>query len=440
MSFFWIIFQLMLAGLFFIMNRRRRVSELTVIFFVIVSLIAIAFPTANLLTTVYSWRNVEVFDGPVLVVTQQNYFLLLLGVFVASILIPSWSVIHKEASPKPRRYSLSIGRDTFMVCGLIGTGIMLYAQFILAVGFLTLFNTDNFAEKYDTGGNTGPLYFGFSLVLVGALWAEAGRVSRLLLWMARSVLGMLLIWSVLLIYIRWPVIMVLIGYGTIWARGRDFKISNLRILPILLTILVVFVFEGYSVYRGVVASGGGIKSFVSQFSLTELIGLMIGGSELIHSFVTAGEVIAEYQTKAPNFASFLKNLEVLIPKALSSSRGYSEAQYFALRNYEVLFDRGGGTGYSLVASGVSYFPPYIGMFLFGLVFGAILSQADRVSRAYPNGLLAIYTPSLGYYVLTAERAGLIAFLKTQMLLFIFVLILYLIFVLLSKSPSKMRSS
>lgn len=438
MSFFWIIFQLILLSIFLVMNRRRRVSDLTVIFFGIVSLIAIAFPTANLLTTVYSWRNLEVFDGPVLVVTQQNYFLLLLGVFVASILIPSWNVVPQGARPKPQRFKLSIGRDTFMVCGLIGTGILLYAQFILTVGFLILFNTDNFAEKYDTGGNTGPLYFGFTLVLVGAFWAEAGQVSRLVLWAARSVLAMLLIWAVFFIYIRWPVIMTLIGYGTIWARARDFKISNLRILSVFLSMLVVFVFEGYSVYRGLVASGGALSSFISQFSITELIGLMIGGSELIHSFTTAGEVIAEYQTKASSFAAFFQNLEVLIPRALNSSRGNSEAQDFALRNYEALFDRGGGTGYSLVASGVTYFPPYIGMFLFGIVFGAILSLADRVSRACPNGLFAIYTPSLGYFVLTAERAGLIAFLKTQFLLFVFVSLLYLIFVFLAQIPSKMR--
>lgn len=438
MSFFWIIFQLMLVGLFLIMNRRRQVSELTVIFFAIVSLIAIAFPTANLLTTVYSWRNLEVFDGPVLVVTQQNYFLLLLGVFVASILIPSRNVMHKEAPPKPRGFSLSIGRDTFMVCGLIGSGILLYAQFILTVGFKILFNSDNFAEKYDTGGNTGALYFGFTLVLVGALWAEAGQVSRLVLWAARSVLAILLIWAVFFIYIRWPVIMTLIGYGTIWTRARDFKISNLRILPILLPMLVIFVFEGYSIYRSAVASGGALVSIISQFSISELIGLMIGGSELIHSFTTAGEVIAEHQTKASSFAAFFQNLEVLIPRALNSSRGYSEAQDFALRNYGALFDRGGGTGYSLVASGVSYFPPYIGMFLFGIAFGAILSQADRVSLAYPNSLLAIYTPSLGYFILTAERTGLIAFLKSQMLLFVFVFLLYLIYVLLAQNSSKMR--
>lgn len=438
MSFFWIIFQLMLLGLFCIMNRRRQVFELTVILFAIVSLIAIAFPTANLLTPVYSWRNLEVFDGPVLVVTQQNYFLLLLGVFVASILIPSWSVIYKDAPPKPQGFSLSIGRDTFMVCGLIGPGILLYLQFILTVGFSTLFNTDNFAEKYNTGGNVGPLYFGFTLVLVGALWAEAGQVSRLVLWAARSVLAMLLIWAVFFIYIRWPVIMTLIGYGTIWTRARDFKISNVRILPILLLMLVIFVFEGYSIYRSVVESGGALASFISQFSITELIGFMIGGSELIHSFTTAGEVIAEHQTKASSFAAFFQNLEVLIPRALNSNRGYSEAEDFALRNYGALFDRGGGTGYSLVASGVSYFPPYIGMFLFGIVFGAILSQADSVSRAYPNGFFAMSTPSLGYFVLTAERTGLIAFLKSQVLLFVFLLSLYLIFVFLAQNPSKMR--
>ena len=422
---------------FLSVNSYRSASSLIVFQYAVVTVISCLYVIASSTTQIKTWRNIGELTPEIVFTTQLLYILFLAGVFIASIL-----VVERKASPESHQYlsvsnQFSVRQAEFFTFVFLFAGITLYGIYILLVGISSLVNTNNFAQKYADSTSTGPLYFGLTLIIMAAFWAETEGVSRWLNKLARGTIIVVLIWVLFFVHTRWPIVMTGVGYFSIIARRSDMRVRNIKFHWVLAGAVGLVLFEGFSIYRGLLSSGAGWQSLFSGGFLTKLQ-IAFGGSELVHPFITAGEVIKFHIGQPANFLSFFSAFKTLIPSFLISDRGLSEAQQFAQIHYSTLFQRGGGTGYTIVGGTFKYFPVYIGTFLTGLSIGLYNAYIDRYVAQKPRSVIAGILPALFFYALFSERMGMIAYIKQLILIGVVTVLVYIGFMLIYFAVQKPR--
>jgi len=429
-----VILVLMLA-LFIRFNLNRSMSDIVVVQYVFVTVIAVVYVVASKVVGIVSWRHISLLTPEILAKTQFLYILFLLGIFVASLLIRPVNMATRDTSSQDFSWpgnssAATMNKAGFFALSFLIMGMFLYGLYIKSIGISALFNTSNLAEKYLDSVSVGPFYFGLSLIVISAFCAEKPFVARSIVWICRLTLAATLVWVLFLVNIRWPAVMVAIGYFRLASHKHDLRVRHFQLRWFVWFVLLDIFFEGFSIYRGTLSTGGSFAGVFNNLSWKNQLGIVIGGSELIQPFATAAELVANHSAKPWDLSAFFIQLETLLPRVFLPDRGLSEAQLFAMNNYGTLFDRGGGTGFSTVGSTLIYFPAYIGPFLTGLTLGSLGAALENFVKRRPSSTLAILAPALLYYVFLSERMGLVAFFKQIMLISVVSLLVFVIFSLL----------
>ena len=367
---------------------------------VVTALVGSFYPVASTLVEPSSWRNLDLLSPEIVLQTQLQYVAfaggLLLAVFVASQL--RWL-----AKPKTAASSSAAPRDLITGSALIAIGFALYAAYAQQVGFAALTDREDYALKYLLGRGLGPLQLGMPIMIVGCLWIEGSALPRTTKNLFLPVGAAIALWSVAFISVRTNAVVLVLGYLTILARRRDFQLQRIRPWMVLGGLALYAALESFALLRGVYR--GDLSEAVGRLEAQgELVlAAAVGGSELSHPFITAGEVLREREAAELAGASLVDGIAACLPRGLYPERPLYLSEQFVRSNYAELAARGGGAAFSLVAEAWLNFGSLIGPVLFGCAMGLLLAWLERRREVRPDGVVARLLPYFVFYVAMQHR-------------------------------------
>ena len=297
-------------------------------------------------------------------------------------------------------------RDLAVAIGLVVGGGLLYSLYIAKVGLAPLLDRSNFAEKYRVSGGLGALYGGLNVMILGCLWAEAGRLSIRARRIFRGVAGAIALWAIAVVAVRTYAVALFLGYLYLYCRRRRFSVASVK--PALVVALAL----GYvgveaialarSVWEGDVTTAlAAVAEEGSQVERT--LGQIVGGSEFSHPFLTQMELLRYEEEGALDGGSYVGALIGLAPLSLVPNRPPSVAQEFARSHYPEFAARGGGTAFSYVGEAWWNFGGLVGPLLVGAFTAWLLQGLARSAALAPYGLIARFLPYGIHLVLLLHR-------------------------------------
>jgi hypothetical protein len=193
-----------------------------------------------------------------------------------------------------------------------------------------------------------------------------------------------------------------------------------------MSALLYLALESFALFRGTYRGDLGNAFAVMHSQGERAIASAIGGSELSHPFVTAGEVLRAREGAELHGSSLVDGVLACLPHGLWPERPLLLSEQFVRSNYADLAARGGGAAFSLVAEGWLDFGSIVGPLLFGLACGALLSGVERRRARVPHGLVARLTPYFAFYVAMQHRNEFGTLFKTVFTMALVVVPLWLI--------------
>lgn len=375
-------------------------------------LVAIAYPLGSSFVEVRSWRSLEYVSEAVVRACQVDWLAYLSGLVLATF------VGRPREGGRPTEAPLGDAglryRDTFLATGLILIGLLLYVQMFRSLSLADLMDYENFAAKHRNLEGMGMFVYGIYAVAIGCFWAEAGAVSPRVRLMARLVAGGLVGWSVLVLGQRSYAVLVLLGYASIFARSRGWRIRSVH--PALLVgvpLLWIFL-ETFALSRGLYVDSwiGALQEAASRLWTGEFVAAVIGGSEFTAPFVTAGEIRHAVEAGMLDGYNPVQGLQTLVPRALHPDRPPTLAQWFAANFYPELAARGGAAAFSIVAEAWLAFGHVLGPGVYGFALGWLSWRLEGRIAAGPTSLIARFSPFLLYPALISQRSASEVLMKT----------------------------
>lgn len=380
--------------------RSRSPLSLPTLALVVTALVGSFYPIASSLVEPSSWRNLDLLSPEIVLQTQFQYVAfaagLLLAVFAASQL--RWlglSETQASTSAAPR--------DLLTGAALLTIGLALYAAYAQQVGFAALTDREDYALKYLLGRGLGPLQLGMPIMIVGCLWIEGSALPRATKNLFLPIGAAIAIWSVAFISVRTNAVVLVLGYLSILARRNDFQLRRIRPWMVLGGLALYAGLESFALLRGVYR--GDLSEAVGRLEAQgELVlAAAVGGSELSHPFITAGEVLREREAAELGGASLVDGIAACLPRGLYPDRPLYLSEQFVRSNYAELAARGGGAAFSLVAEAWLNFGSLIGPALFGCAMGLLLSWLERRTELRPDGIVSRLLPYFVFYVAMQHR-------------------------------------
>jgi len=161
--------------------------------------------------------------------------------------------------------------------------------------------------------------------------------------------------------------------------------------------------ESFALLRGVYR-GDFAQALTRLEAQGELVfAAAVGGSELSHPFITAGEVLREREAGELAGQSIVDGVAACLPRGLYPDRPLYLSEQFVRSNYADLAARGGGAAFSLVAEAWLDFGSVLGPLAFGLAMGLLLAWCERRRESVPDGILARLLPYFVFYVAMQHR-------------------------------------
>lgn len=412
------------VGLFLL--RRKSPTNLSVVGVTSAAMMAIFYPLMTTWIEPLTWRNLDQLPESTLVDTQIQYLIFSVGLILACFISAPFGWLREDRPHAERESGYIRFRDTWASMGLIAFGAVLYAGYVQRVGFNSLFNYEDNAEKYLVGSGLGILVFGLNLIIAGALWAEIGTVSKLTRSLGRLAALAVSIWSFAFISTRTYFFIVFVGYLYIFCLKRGMQVRRIRIRVIAVLVLAFLTIEGYMIVRGAYTGDiGEAFTAVSELGVTSnrMLGSFVGGSEFTHPFVTAMEVFRFEDLGSLMGGSYFDSFTIFIPKALLPDRPLSLSEQFVRDYYPAVAARGGGTAFSIVAESYWNFGSMLGPLLMGTVFGVLLLWLEDRRRLGPDRIVTRVLPYAPSIVLLAHRNTFALILKQSISLLLPVVVL-----------------
>ena len=404
------------------LNRNRVLADTVGLIFFPTMLISLVFPFFLPLVDIITWRTNSVNPTDVLIAQTQYFF------FGLGVVLVSWvRVVVNKPSFDASSYSLKKKQSTLLpydnseiamlritIILSIISGCLLYSIYIFQVGLQNLLSEDEYTAKYAAAEGLGFFSFGLSLVIIGCSLSELQAGNRLSKFFTRSILVLVIVWSLLLIHSRFSAVAAIVTFACAVVQRFEFKMRDLNWRHLFLGSAILVVMSLYAVIRGFWGNTSDFSYDLANWlsEVDSVIGIIIGSSDLVHPFQTCIELVTDITGNYGPEA--LKNsFSSLMPLSILPDRPLSEAQIFAEKFYPSLFYKGGGTGYSLVGSSTVYLFPNIGPLIYGisLAFAAWVFEILCSRKARKMSLGVIMLISFPIYILFIERAGLIATIK-----------------------------
>ncbi|MCC7014024.1 MAG: hypothetical protein IT454_15815 [Planctomycetes bacterium] len=390
------------AGLYLL--RRRSPFHLPVLALGVTALVGSFFPIASAFIEPSSWRNLDFLSPDIVVATQAQYACFALGL-LASVLLSAqvgWLAPARAVEEGAPRAD-SDARDLCVATLLVLTGLALYGLYVQRVGTAALFDREDYAHKYLLSQGLGPLQFGLPTAIVGCLWAEASDLPRALKNMFLPVALAIIAWTVAFISVRTNAVILVLGYLSIVAWRRRLELRGVRLSLLCALLALYLALESFALFRGVYRGDLAEALWILQTQGERAIASAVGGSELSHPFVTAGEILRGREAGELAGRSLLDGIAACLPRGLYPERPLMLSEQFVRSNYAELAARGGGAAFSLVAEGWLNFGAAIGPALFGLALGGLLAWVERRRELAPEGLVARVLPFFVFYVAMQHR-------------------------------------
>jgi hypothetical protein len=367
---------------------------------IVTALVGSFYPLASTLVEPSSWRNLDLLSPAIVLATQAQYVAfaagLLLAIFLASQL--------RWLAPRAAEPSTAAGtRDLITGAALVAVGLALYAAYAQQVGFSALTDREDYALKYLLGRGLGPLQLGMPIMIVGCLWIEGSALPRTTRNLFLPIAAAIAIWSVAFISVRTNAVVLVLGYTSILARRRNFQLRSIRPWMVIAGVALYAALESFALLRGVYRGdfSEALGRLEAQGEL--VLAAAVGGSELSHPFITAGEVLREREAAELGGASLLDGVAACLPRGLYPDRPLYLSEQFVRSNYADLAARGGGTAFSLVAEAWLNFGSLVGPALFGCAIGLLLTWLEQRRDLRPDGLVARLLPYFVFYVAMQHR-------------------------------------
>lgn len=389
-----------LVGLGLWSLRRRSPLHMPTIALVVTGLVGSFYPLASSCIEPSSWRNLDLLSPSVVLDTQLQYVAFAGGLLAALFLAANlrWN---ERGAANPS--SSAATRDLAIGSLLVLVGLGLYATYARQVGFAALTDREDYALKYLLGRGLGPLQLGMPIMIVGCLWIEASALARSTKNLFLPVAVGICVWSVAFISVRTNAVVLVVGYLSILARRRNFQLRSIRPWMVAGALLLYAGLESFALLRGVYR-GDFAQALTRLEAQGELVfAAAVGGSELSHPFITAGEVLREREAGELAGQSIVDGVAACLPRGLYPDRPLYLSEQFVRSNYADLAARGGGAAFSLVAEAWLDFGSILGPLAFGLAMGLLLAWCERRRESVPDGILARLLPYFVFYVAMQHR-------------------------------------
>lgn len=402
------------AGLY-VLRRQSLVNPLAIAL-VVTGAMGVYFPLGSMIVEPITWRNIYDIPHGVFLSTQADYLCFALGLSLAAIFAVNTGLLPSSAS---RVSGVGImSRDTMVTLGLLTVGTALYVKFVMLVGFVALTNHENYAEKHLASQGMGPLKLGLEWMIVACLWAEAGLVKKWLKHLCRAIAVGIVCWSVGFISSRSYVLMLFVGYAVIICQRGGYRLKSIKPSLIAGVLFAYLSLEFFVLYRGAYSGGffATLQTLADFGVWQDHIGVVVGGSEFSHPFITCMEI--EFLEDPGGLAgqSYLETPLVCVPLSFFPNRPMTLAEAFVSDQYANLSDRGGGTAFSLVAEAWWNLGAFWGPLAVGAVSGWCLVLAERQRLRRPHGLVARLLPALALLLITAHRNTLAIVFKHSLMI------------------------
>jgi hypothetical protein len=408
------------AGLFAL--RRRSPFHMLTVALLATGLVGSFYPIATAYLEPSSWRNLDALSHDIVLAVQQQYVAFAAGLSLCALTSRSSRSMREDAL----RPMLSIGgRDFSIATGLLAVGALLYAAYCQRVGAAALFARHDYALKYLAGQGLGPLQLGLPLMMLACLWAEGSALPRATKNAFALVALAVAVWSIAFISVRTNAVLLVLGYAAIHAARRGWELRRVRVSLALVLLGLYVGLEAFALLRGLYRSDLGEALWLLQSQGERAIASAVGGSELAHPFITAGEVLRHREAGELAGASLIDGLAACLPRGLHPDRPLMLSEQFVRANYAELAARGGGAAFSLVAEAWLDFGAWVGPLLFGLAMGALLAWVERRTLAQPDGIVARTAPYFVFYVAMQHRNEFATLFKQVFMLALVVVPLWL---------------
>lgn len=380
--------------------RTRSPLHMPTIALVVTGLVGSFYPLASTQIEPSSWRNLDLLSPTVVLETQLQYVAFAAGLLVALLLVANlrWNERREVMAS-----SEAATRDLLTGGLLVIAGLALYAAYAQQVGIAALTDREDYALKYLLGKGLGPLQLGMPVMIVGCLWIEGSALPRSTKNLFLPVALGICVWSVAFISVRTNAVVLVVGYLSILARRRNFELRSIRPWMVGGALLLYAGLESFALLRGVYR--GDMQAALSRLEAQgELVfAAAVGGSELSHPFITAGEVLREREAGELAGQSIVDGVAACLPRGLYPDRPLYLSEQFVRSNYADLAARGGGAAFSLVAEAWLDFGSVSGPLLFGLAMGLLLTWCERRREELADGVLARLLPYFVFYVAMQHR-------------------------------------
>jgi len=380
--------------------RRRSPLHTPTIAFVVTGLVGSFYPLASTWIEPSSWRNLDLLSPSVVLETQAQYVAFAAGLLLALVLAASlgWNEA-RTAPPRPTQ----LDRDLLVGGLLVAVGLALYVAYARQVGFAALTDREDYALKYLRGRGLGPLQLGMPIMIVGCLWIEASALPRATKNLFLPIALGICVWSVAFLSVRTNAVVLIVGYLAVLSRRSNFELRSIRPWMVASALVLYACLESFALLRGVYR-GDLAQALTRLEAQGELVfAAAVGGSELSHPFITAGEILREREAGELAGQSLVDGVAACLPRGLYPDRPLYLSEQFVRSNYAELADRGGGTAFSLVAEAWLNFGSLLGPLLFGLAMGLVLAWCERRRDLAPDGVTARVLPYFVFYVAMQHR-------------------------------------
>jgi hypothetical protein len=412
-------------------------SPLHAVFLLIILTIinGLFFPILSVFFEPLTWRDLSGYNEVVSFEVQLDYLIFGIGLLLSYLFFNKLIISNKASKvitslPRPSK----ISRDDFIFFGLASAGLAIYAIYISNIGLDVVTSTETFTEKYLLSRGLGFYSFGINLVILACFFGEESD-RRLIKFFSRSLALCVIIWSLGFIYIRTYAVILIIGYLYLFLRYKNINIKDIRIKPLLITLILWIFIELFSFYRGVIKSNQDFSNInlyeLSEQNYEKFIGATVGGSEFSHNFITAFELRRDVEDNFLLGSSYLESLLILIPKGIFPDRPETLPEWFARTYYPVFYEKGGGTAFSIVGEAWLNFGPFFGAFIVSFIIGLSLSWMEWKVRVRPGSIVARVSPYVIFLTLILHRAAWAATIKQIFMAIIPIAILVFVFKILA---------
>ena len=399
--------------------RNYPASSITVIFMLSIGATSITYPLASSFFSIITWRNIDHLNDSLIIEIQFLYLIFSISFMVIHSLLTKFSRAYPQFVSKSPNLSLSTASPKHYTAVLmLILGFAIYFPYITAAAG-SLFSS-NLAEKYSATVGLGFFSFGFEILVGAVIFLMLSTKSKIFRYIRYAVWCFLAIFALSVLKARYEFIMLVGGLWLIYCHKNDIRVRNVNILYLLPGVILLFLLEFFTIMRNFDELN--FEYFKNVLFNSAVWGGLIGGSEFIHPFITASEILSSQKSLITHEYSRLGLVTNLFPSFLQPQDGFlNEAQIFCRDNYPDLYLRGGGTGFSLIASGYIYFGGLVGVAFLASFLAVIMFIIDSVV-ARRHFLTMIFWPPIFPLVLIADRFGLAGFLKKLFLIGIFIFV------------------